>query len=152
MPFFKTGTRRFRSTLSFTTKRKPVVTNMHFKNENPLGLYGIKIKMFICFGCWVAESVSSLSGDLPDVLTRDLYTNKPTHYLSTLAIILSKPLTTIKIILEDVSISYLAVTQQAILAFMVKGLYPNTDCEVYQGGYPTSPKRYSPLNGGMWNC
>lgn len=86
---------------------------MHFKNENPLGLYGIKIKMFICFGCWVAESVSSLSGDLPDVLTSDLNTN------SAQAIILSKPLRTINIIFEDGSISYLAVTQQAILAFML---------------------------------
>lgn len=124
---------------------------MHFKNENPLGLYGIKIKMFICFGCWVAESVSSLSGDLPDVLSRDLNTNRHTLYLSAQAIILSKPLRTIKIIFEDGSISYLAVTQQAILEFMLKGLYPNTDCEVYQGGWPTSPERYSPLNGGMWN-
>lgn len=78
--------------------------------------------MFICFGCWDAESVSSLSGDLPDVLTRDLNTNRHTLYLSAQTSILSKPLRTITINFEDGSISYLAVTQQAILEFMLKGL------------------------------
>lgn len=95
--------------------------------------------MFICFGCWVAESVSSLSGDLPDVLTRDLNTNRHTLYLSAQAIILSKPFRTIKSTFEDSSISYLAVTQQAILEFVLKGLYPNTDCEVYQGDVQLHP-------------